>query len=198
MGKEIDMSNTATFGYARTSTTSQTASLDEQRLRLLDAGCTEVFIEEKSGKSAANRPQLQAMLAKIRPGDVVIATKIDRIARSTQDFLQLEALISERGATLKFLDQPIDTSTPAGQLLVTILASFGEFERSMIVERVNQGLERAKREGKQLGRPRKDHSADPKVQGLITLVQSGQSVTSAAKAVGVSRATANRWLKAAA
>lgn len=192
------MSNPITLGYARTSTTSQAASLDEQRLRLLDAGCSEVFIEEKSGKSIANRPQLQAMLAKIRPGDVVIATKIDRIARSTQDFLQLEALISEKGATLKFLDQPIDTSTPAGQLMVTILASFGEFERSMIVERVNQGLERAKREGIKLGRPQKDHESDPKYRGLLTLVQSGESVTSAAKAMGISRSTAKRWLKAAA
>lgn len=192
------MTTTATFGYARTSTTSQSASLDEQRLRLLDAGCTEVFIEEKSGKSAANRPQLQAMLAKIRPGDVVIATKIDRVARSTRDFLEIEALISEKGATLRFLDQPIDTSEPAGALLVTILASFGEFERSMTVQRVNEGLERARREGRRLGRPKKVLDDDPKVASLKALIAAGQSVSAAARSLSISRATANRWLAATA
>ena len=82
--------------------------------------------------------------------------------------------------------------------MLQMLGAFAEFERETICERVQSGVDKARRDGKQLGRPRKDHSADPKVQGLLTLVQSGQSVTSAARAVGVSRATANRWLKAAA
>jgi DNA invertase Pin-like site-specific DNA recombinase len=186
------------FGYARVSTASQDSSLDEQRLRLLDEGCDEVFLEAKSGKSAANRPELQSMLAKLRQGDVVLATKIDRIARSTQDFLSIASQVEAAGACLRFLDQPIDTSDPAGKLLITMVASFAEFERSMIVDRVNAGLDRAKREGVTLGRPRKQLDSDPKVQGLLTLVSAGQTVTAAAKTVGVSRSTAKRWIAASA
>lgn len=192
------MSNPITFGYARVSTNSerQGSSLDEQRLRLLDAGCTEVFVETKSAKSAANRPVLQSLLSRIRPGDVVVATKIDRIARSTQDFLQLESSIRERGASLKFLDQPIDTSEPAGALLVTILASFAQFERSMTVQRVNEGLDRARREGVRLGRPPVDISTHPKAKALRTLVEQGTTVSEAAQTLGVARSTAHRWLAA--
>ena len=185
------------FGYSRTSTRDQKNSLAEQERRLREAGADEVYIEERSGKSAANRPELQAMLARVRSGDVVVCTKLDRLCRDTRDFLNIEALVSERGATLRFLDQPIDTSDPIGQLIVTILAGFGQLEREMIASRVNEGLERAKREGKQLGRPQKDHESDPKYRGLLTLVESGESVTSAAKAVGISRSTAKRWLKVA-
>ena len=138
------------------------------------------------------------MLAKLRPGDTVVASKLDRLSRSVKDFLDVLALIQERGATLTFTDQPIDTESPAGKLMLNMLASFAEFEREMIAERVQSGVDKARRDGKQLGRPKKDHSADPKVQGLVTLVKSGQPVTAAAKAIGVSRATANRWLSAVA
>ena len=192
------MTNTATFGYVRTSTTDQKSSLAEQERKLRAAGATEIFVEERSGASIQKRDQLQAMLAKLRPGDRVLSVKLDRLSRSLSDFLKINELIDGKGATLSFTDQHIETDTPAGKLMVQMLGAFAEFERETIRERVQSGVDKARRDGKQLGRPRKDLSTDPKVQGLLMLVDNGQSVTAAAKAVGVSRATANRWLKEAA
>ena len=83
-------------------------------------------------------------------------------------------------------------------MMLGMLSIFATFERELIQERVQAGVDAARANGKQLGRPSKDYDADPKVQGLLTLVSSGQSVTDAARAVGVSRATANRWIAATA
>jgi DNA invertase Pin-like site-specific DNA recombinase len=196
MGQGHQMNNSITLGYVRTSTTDQKNSLAEQERKLLAAGATEIFVEEKSGGSVKNRPQLQAMLAKLRDGDRVISTRVDRISRSTSDFLAVSALIGEAGAHLSFTDQAIETETPAGRMMLQLLSVFAEFERETIRERVQSGVDRAKREGKQLGRPVKDHAADPKVQGLLTLVSAGSTVTAAAKTVGVSRSTAKRWIAA--
>jgi DNA invertase Pin-like site-specific DNA recombinase len=186
------------FGYVRTSTTDQKNSLAEQERKLRKAGATEVFIEERSGKSTANRPQLQAMLSKLREGDQVISTKLDRISRSVRDFLDVLNLIQEQGASLTFTDQQIDTESPAGKLMLNMLASFAEFERDMIRERVQAGVDKAKRDGKTLGRPRVDQSQNPKAKALRTLVDQGTSISEAARSIGVSRMTAHRWLKAVA
>ena len=184
------------FGYVRTSTTDQKNSLAEQERRLRDAGATEIFVEERSGKSAANRPQLQAMLAQLREGDQVISTKLDRVSRSVSDFLAVFNLIEERGATLTFTDQPIDTTSPAGRLMLNMLASFASFEREIICERVQAGVDAARERGVRLGRPPVDQSNNPKVRALRKLVDSGETIASAARAVGVSRPTAYRWLAA--
>ena len=184
------------FAYIRTSTKDQKASLAEQERRLREAGATEVYIEERSGKSAKNRPELQAMLNKVREGDTVLCTKLDRLCRSTKDFMDIFELIEERGASLEFTDQPIDCTSPAGRMMLGMLSVFASFERELIQERVQAGVGKARRDGKRLGRPPVDHSNNPKVQAIRTLVESGQSVSAAARAVGVSRPTAYRWLAA--
>lgn len=186
------------FAYVRTSTTDQKNSLAEQERILRDAGADEVFIEEASAKSVANRPQLQAMLAKLREGDQVISTKLDRLSRSLSDFLKIHEEIQARGATLSFTDQHIETETPAGRLMLQMLGAFAEFEREMIRERVKTGVATAKRKGKRLGRPPVDHATNPKVRALITLVDSGTSISEAARQLDISRPTAHRWLKAVA
>lgn len=190
------MSNTITLGYCRTSTTEQKSSLAEQERKLRAAGATEVFVEEKSGRSAKNRPELQLLLAKLRPGDTVVTTKLDRLSRSVKDFLDVLELIQERGATLTFTDQQIDCDSPAGKLMLNMLASFAEFEREMIASRVNDGLAKARRDGKQLGRPPVDISTHPKAKALKTLVGQGTSISEAARSLGVARSTAHRWLAA--
>lgn len=182
------------FGYVRTSTTDQKSSLAEQERKLREAGATEVFIEERSGKSVANRPQLQAMLSKLREGDQVVSTKLDRISRSVRDFLAVLNEIQERGATLSCTDQHLETETPAGKLMINMLASFAEFERDMIRERVQAGVDKAKRDGKKLGRPRVDHSNNPKAKALRTLIDQGTTISEAARSIGVSRMTAYRWI----
>lgn len=184
------------FGYVRTSTTDQKGSLAEQERILRAAGAEHVYIEERSGKSIANRPELQALLAKLREGDEVITTKVDRLSRSLSDFLNVMAEIQERGASLSCTDQHIETETPAGKLMLSMLGAFAEFERDMIRTRVQSGVDRARREGKRLGRPPIDHSSNEQVQSLVTLVKSGQSVSAAARTLGISRPTAHRWLKA--
>ena len=186
------------FGYVRTSTTDQKNSLAEQERKLRAAGATEIFVEEKSGASIQQRPQLMAMLAKCRDGDRIVSTKVDRLSRSTADFLSIYELIEEKGATISFTDQSIETDTPAGKMMLQMLAVFAEYERSQIRSRVNDGLAKAKRDGVQLGRPRKQHASDERVQSFLALVESGQSITAAARSLGISRATATRWVKAAA
>lgn len=189
------MSN-AIFGYVRTSTTDQKNSLAEQERRLRAAGATEIFVEERSGASITKRDQLQAILAKLRPGDRVISTKLDRLSRSLSDFLKIHELIAGKGATLSFTDQHIETDTPAGKLMVQMLGAFAEFERETIRERVQSGVDKARRDGKRLGRPPVDISQHPKAKALRTLVGQGTSVSEAARSLGVARSTAHRWLAA--
>ena len=186
------------IGYIRTSTRDQKASLAEQERKLKQAGAERVYIEERSGGSIVKRQELQKLLSTLRSGDQVISTKLDRLSRSLSDFLKIHEEIESRGASLSFTDQQIETDTPAGRLMLNMLGAFAEFERGMIRERVQSGVDRARREGKQLGRPRVDLSKHDKAQALATLVEQGSSITHAARTLGVSRMTAHRWLKAVA
>ena len=184
------------FGYLRTSTRDQEASIQTQEDKLRAAGAEQVYIDRVSGKSKKDRPQLEAMLSSLRKGDQVISTKIDRLSRSVGDFIKINEHITEAGATLSCTDQHIETDTPAGRLMLNMLASFAEFEREMIVDRVKTGLDRAKAEGKTLGRPRIDYAKNPRVKALRTLVEQGATVSEAARSIGVSRMTAYRWMDA--
>lgn len=186
------------FGYCRVSTKDrQQSSLAEQERKLREAGATEIFIEERSGGSIKGRDQLQAMLAKLREGDQVISTKVDRLSRSLTDFVAINELIDSTGATLRFIEQDIRTDTPAGRMMLQMISVFSSYERDVIRERVQSGVDKAKRDGKQLGRPPIDYSADQRVISLKALVQSGQSVSAAARSLNISRSTAKRWLAAA-
>ena len=116
-----------------------------------------------------------------------------------KDFLEVLELIQQRGASLTFLDQPIDCDSPAGKLMINMLASFAEFERELIQERVQAGVDAAARaNGKQLGRPPVDIATHPKAKALRTLVEQGTSISEAARSLGVARSTAHRWLTAVA
>jgi DNA invertase Pin-like site-specific DNA recombinase len=116
------------IGYARVSTDGQT--LDAQQAELTAAGCTRIFAEKISG-ARSDRPQLGKLLKALKPGDVVIIAKLDRLARSTRDLLDIAHEIGEAGASIRVLDNPaLDTTTPHGKLLFDVLAAIGEFERS--------------------------------------------------------------------
>ncbi len=108
-------------GYARVSTKDQT--LDIQLSRLADAGCA-LFFEEKISGAAKKRPQIEAMLAQLRKGDVVVVTKLDRLARSTAELLRVAEALNEKSAGLQSLDEPwADTTTPAGKMIMTVFAN---------------------------------------------------------------------------
>jgi DNA invertase Pin-like site-specific DNA recombinase len=139
-------------GYARVSTRGQDLTLQREALR--GAACERIFQEKVSGKRADNRKQLSRLLGKIERGDVVIATKLDRIARSTRDLLNIIHSINEAGAQFKSLGDPwCDTTTPHGRLLLTVLAGLAEFERELIISRTSAGIEHAREIGKTFGRP---------------------------------------------
>lgn len=137
-------------GYARVSTVGQ--SLESQVEALVGEGCEKVFQEKKSGKSADDRDQLKAALEFVREGDVLVITKLDRLARSMYDLSQTARTLKDKGVGLKALDQPeIDTTSAIGELLFNVIGAVAAFERALIVERTSEGRARAMREGVKFG-----------------------------------------------
>ena len=138
------------IGYARVSTDDQ--NLDAQADALKSAGAERIFADKISGVRR-DRPELDALLDQLRPGDVVVVTKYDRLARSLRDLLDLVETIKDRGAGFRSLAEDIDTTTPAGRLVFHVFASIAQFERERIAERTKEGLEAAKARGRIGGRP---------------------------------------------
>lgn len=138
------------FGYARVSTTDQ--KLDGQTDTLTGAGVERIFSDKITG-TARNRPELDRLMEQLRPGDVVVVTKYDRLARSLKDLLEIVDGIQAKGAGFKSLGEDIDTTTPAGRLVFHVFASIAQFERERIVERTREGLEAARKRGRVGGRP---------------------------------------------
>jgi len=137
-------------GYARVSSVGQSLDVQEDKLRA--AGCTRLFVEKKSGTQAANRAQLQACLSFVREGDVLMCTKLDRMARSVLDLAKIADLLKRKRVALKVLDQQIDTSKPEGRMMFGILSTFAEFENDIRAERQADGISKAKAKGVQFGR----------------------------------------------
>jgi DNA invertase Pin-like site-specific DNA recombinase len=141
------------IGYARVSTNKQDTALQVQALR--DAGCTKIYEEKQSG-AKADRPKLQRMIKEIGAGDTIIVARLDRLARSTRDLLNLIHQIDEAGATFRSLaDVWCDTTTPHGKLILTVMGGLAEFERSLIMCRTQVGIQHARDIGKPFGRPPK-------------------------------------------
>ena len=137
-------------GYARVSTSSQ--SLENQIEQLKAAGCEKIFSEKRSGKNASDREQFKIMKNFIREGDVLFVTKLDRLARSVIDLHEFAKYLENKDVNLKVLNQNIDTTSPVGRLLFTMLGAIAEFERDLINERVREGIEAAKAKGVKFGR----------------------------------------------
>ncbi len=138
------------YGYARVSTDDQT--LDTQRAKLTEAGAEKIFAEKESG-AKADRKALRDALKALQPGDVLVVTRLDRLARSTLDLLNTLDAIAKAGAGFKSLaDTWADTTTPHGKLMITILGGLAEFERSLIIARTGEGRARAMARGVKFGR----------------------------------------------
>ena len=138
------------FGYARVSTDDQL--LDAQTDALEAAGAERIFADKISG-SMRKRPELDRLLDHLRPGDVIVVTKYDRLARSLRDLLDIVETIKERGGVFRSLAEDIDTTTPAGRLTFHVFASIAQFERERIAERTREGLDAARKRGRVGGRP---------------------------------------------
>ena len=139
-----------TYGYARVSTTEQNTAV--QIAAFERAGIEHVVQEKRSG--VARRPELQSLLARLRPGDVLAVYKLDRLSRSLRDLLRLLESLEHAGVTFRSLTESIDTSSPAGRMFFQMLGAFAEFERAMIRERCAAGFAAAKERGQKFGRAR--------------------------------------------
>lgn len=178
------------IGYARVSTEGQT--LDQQRAALLAAGCKRVFEEKVSG-AQRNRPELAKLLDHLRAGDVVTITRLDRLARSTRDLLDLTEQISQAEAGLRSLAEPwADTTTPAGRMVLTFFAGVAEFERSLIHERTSAGRVAAKAKGVRFGRP--PALSTEQIAHAHQLITEDKKPAEIARLLGVHRATLYRAL----
>lgn len=152
------------IGYARVSTDGQ--SLDVQLAQLQKAGCGKIFQEKISGAKHV-RPQLVALLDYVREGDVVTVCKLDRIARSTKHLLEIVEQLEKKGVAFKVLNINLDTSTPTGKLMLTMLGAIAEFERSLMLERQKEGIDKAKQAGRYKGRKPTAKEKAPLVQELL-------------------------------
>ncbi|MFC3168716.1 recombinase family protein [Paracoccus fontiphilus] len=179
-------------GYARTSTADQKAGLAAQLRDLERAGCEKVFQEEVSSVDTAGREQLALALDFIRDGDVLVVTKLDRLARSVAHLLGIVEQVSAKGASLRILDAAIDTGTPNGRLMLNLLGSIAQFEREIMLERQREGIAKAKADGKYKGRK---PTAKAKADDVLRLVrQEGVSAAETAKQLGIGRASVYRIL----
>lgn len=181
----------AILGYARVSTSDQDVA--GQTLRLEQAGALKVFTDVRSGR-AMDRPGLKALLAYARPGDTLAVVRLDRLGRSLAELLATVALLKDRGIALISLEEKIDTTSAAGELVFHVFGAIAHFERRLIAERTRDGLAAARARGKLPGR----HPVDQeKVAAALKLVEAGLSPTAAARQLGLGRSTVYREMKRA-
>lgn len=180
------------LGYARVSTDTQ--DLAAQTEALATAGCQRIFAEKITG-TRRERPELDRLLDHLRPGDVVTVTRLDRLARSTRDLLDIAERIQSAGAGLRSLAEPwADTTSPAGRMVLTVFAGIAEFERSLIVERTRRGRDAAKRRGVKFG-PRPTLTPEQIEHARELIHQEGRTVKQVADLLGVHRSTLYRTLE---
>lgn len=181
------------IGYARVSTSGQ--NLDTQNELLKGEGCEKIFVEKVTGTITAQRIQLTTMLDQVREGDLIVVTKIDRLARSIMDLNKLVNKINEKGASVQFIKDNMtfeagEQNHSMNQLMFNILGSFAQFERDLIVERTTEGRERAKKQGKHMGRPSRPNKDIERAMSLYEdRKNNGMSVSDIVKMTGVPRST---------
>jgi DNA invertase Pin-like site-specific DNA recombinase len=175
-------------GYCRVSTDGQT--LDAQMAELKAAGTTKMFAEKQSG-ARSDRPALKGALAALGEGDMLIVTRLDRLARSTRDLLNVLHEVGEAGALFKSIhDTWADTTTPHGRLMLTILGGLAEFERSLIKARTDVGIRRAREAGIRFGRPPK--LTKHQQEQAMKLLDAGEPQSAIARLLNVDQSTISR------
>jgi DNA invertase Pin-like site-specific DNA recombinase len=183
-------------GYGRTSTVEQEAGLEAQDRDLRAAGCEKVLAERVS--SVAKRDQLDAALDCVREGDALVVTKPDRLARSTADLLAIVACLERKDVALRVLSmggQSLDTSTPTGKLMLTMLGAVAEFERNLMLERQREGIAKAKADGAYKGRV---PTAARQAGEVRKLHAEGMKPAEIAARLGIGRSSVYRALEGAA
>ena len=175
----------AVYGYARVSTIDQDLSIQLDTLKA--AGCETIRSEKKSGTTVQGRAELRTLLDFIRKGDVLVVTRVDRLARSVKDLQDIVHELRGKGVALRATEQPINTSTPAGKCFLDMLSVFAEFETNLRRERQLEGIAKAKKRGVYKGRK---PSID--VDKVKALRAKGLGASAIAKELGIGRASVYR------
>ena len=176
------------IGYARVSTDGQ--SLEAQQVALKAAGAERIFAEKVSG-TVADRKALAKAIAALQAGDVLLVTRLDRLARSTRDLLNTLAAVADKGAGFRSLADPmLDTTSAHGRLILAVLGALAEFERSMILARTADGRKRAMDRGVQFGR--KPKLSAFQMQEAMARRANGESLSDIGRSYGVSHSTISR------
>lgn len=179
----------ATIGYARVSTEGQELTVQLEQLQ--SAGVDKIFQEKASGVKQ-DRPQLAAMLDHLRKDDTVIVCKLDRIARSTKHLLEIVEALDKKGVTFRVLNINLDTATPTGKLMLSMLAAIGQFEREMMLERQREGIRIAKDAGVYKGRK---PTARGQASKVMELIGQGKTKQAIANEIGIGVASVYRIMK---
>lgn len=179
------------IGYARTSTTEQIAGLEAQLRELEGAQCRKIYREQVS--SVAVRAQLEAALDFAREGDVLVATKLDRLARSVADLMTIIQTLKKKQVGLRILNLGMDTQTPTGKLMLTVLGGVAQFEREIMLERQREGVAKAKAAGKYKGRK---PLANELRQEVVALAVNGVAKAQIARQLNIGEASVYRILAA--
>jgi len=176
-----------TIGYARVSTASQ--NLDVQLAALTGAGCERIYKEKVTGASRSKRHELEKLMDYVREGDTLVVTKLDRLARSLPDLINIGEQLDAKSVALKVLDQPVDTITPAGRLFFSMLGAFAQFENEIRRERQMEGIAAAKQREDY---PYKGRPASIDVDKINKLKAAGIGATAIAKELNISRQSVYR------
>lgn len=176
------------FGYARVSTEAQ--NLDRQ-LDALNAYGVDFIYNEKMTGTKRDRPELQKLLERLTPGDTVVVESLSRLGRSTKDLIELMELFAAKEVQFVSLKEQIDTATPTGKLLFTLMSAIAQFERDMIAERTKQGLAAARKRGRMGGRPRVDQGA---IQDALKLYRTEKyTLKEIERLTGIKKSTLYRY-----
>lgn len=179
------------IGYARTSTLDQTAGLEAQHRDLASAGCEKLFTEQVSSVDMAKREKLEEAIDYAREGDVLVVTKLDRLARSVAHLVKITERLEANGVKLRILDGAIDTATANGRLVLNMLTSIAQFEREIMLERQREGIAKAKADGKYKGRK---PTAMAKTDEVIKLAREGVKPLKIAKTLSIGKSSVYRIL----
>jgi len=178
------------IGYARVSTNEQDTAAQAAALKA--AGCERIYREKASG-GRWERPELHRLLDQLRKGDVLVVWKLDRLSRSLRDVLTLMERLGEIKVGFRSLTEAIDTTTPAGRMMMQMVGAFAEFERAMLRERTKVGLESARREGRIGGRrPKLSPQQETEISRMVS--KGGKTAADAARLFKVHPATISRLL----
>ena len=178
--------------YIRVSTVEQHEARQMEAMK--GFGIDKYFIEKKSGKNTTDRPQLQAMLNFVREGDTVYIHSLDRLARSTQDLLNIVEQLQAKGVELHSDKEAIDSNTPTGKLMLTMIAAINQFERENLLERQREGIAIAKEEGKYKGRKQVKPEAWEEAYSKYK-AREIKSVSELARVLGISRPTVYKLIE---